>query len=538
MLKRRAIVPHLFQQLAKRSAQRLRELEEGQARLALALEASDQAWWEASLLDESLLMSPQGFRILGYGPVEIEPRMSAWAALIPEDERAGVMEVLRANLQAEPGGFQNLEFRLQAKAGELRYLSANGKVVGRDAQGHPIRLVGTFRDITEMRAIQDRLLQAQKMEALGTLAGGVAHDFNNILGAINLTIDLVSAQLEEGSTPWKELQALNRAAARAADLVKQILAFARHNPQANSPTVVAAVVQDMLKLVRASFPSTIEIHCVTRTNARVMADPTHLHQILMNLCANARLAMPDHGRLDIALDEQVLDADFARRHSGIKPGPYVVLSVSDTGVGMTRAVLSRIFEPFFTTRPRGQGTGLGLSVIHGIVGQYGGHISVYSEPGQGTNFRIFLPLCPAPTTPATELVKPQPLPGGSERILFVDDEDSLVSLVSKLLTRIGYAVEATTDSLQALEWLRQNPERCDLLITDVTMPRLTGDALARSALELRPGLPIILCSGFSDRVDAEKARSLGAKGFISKPFVLSSLAQLIRQALEHSSSIG
>jgi PAS domain S-box-containing protein len=404
----------------------------------------------------------------------------------------------------------------------------------RDTSGTIINHVSIHRDITHEVRLERELRQAQKMEAIGTLAGGIAHDFNNILMAIVGYAQLAESRISETSPIRRYLEQVLESSERATTLVQQILTFSRQTEQERKPVQVGPVMKEALKLLRSSLPSTIEIrHKITVPEERgtVMADPTHIHQVLMNLCTNAAHAMRSRGgRLSVELSETVLDDSFVCRYPGAKPGPHLRLSVTDTGHGMHPAVIERIFDPYFTTKGPGEGTGLGLAVVRGIVKGLGGAISVYSEAGQGTTFHVFIPKVDDEVTR-----EPEPIDAvlsGCERVLFVDDEQVLVDLGREMLESIGYTVVTKTSSIGALETFRAAPEAFDLVITDMTMPGLTGRELAAEIMAVRPGIPVILCTGFSELVNGKRALETGIREFVMKPYTIRNLAKTIRKVLE------
>ncbi len=385
----------------------------------------------------------------------------------------------------------------------------------------------------ESLRIQAQLQQAQKMEAIGTLAGGIAHDFNNILSAVIGYTEIVLGDVATGSAREKNLREVLKAGNRARDLVKQILTFSRQTEQEFKPVQISRIIPETLKLLRASLPTTIQIEQNIHTSAAVMADPTQVHQVLMNLATNAAHAMrPGGGRLVIDLREVNLGQTFIRQHPNLSPGAYVQMSVSDTGDGMEPIIIERIFDPFFTTKQRGEGTGMGLAVVLGIVKSHGGTITVHSEIGKGSVFDVFLPVI---DQEVNNTVVPQtPVPTGNEHILFVDDEKALVDLGKMILERLGYTVSIRTSSLEALELFMEQPQKFDLVITDMTMPNMTGDDLARKLMEIRPDIPVILCTGYSERISGEKARQIGIREFILKPIVMRKLAASVRSVLDAS----
>jgi PAS domain S-box-containing protein len=382
------------------------------------------------------------------------------------------------------------------------------------------------------RALEEQLRQAQKMEALGTLAGGIAHDFNNILMAILGYTELAAADLSSASQPWQALQEVRAAGKRATDLVQQILAFSRQSEPERRPVLLHVVVNEVIGFLRASLPTTIELRQQIANDAgAVLADPTQMHQVLMNLCTNAGHAMRDTGGvLEIRVDAVEVDAAFVASHPALHPRPHVRLTVRDTGHGMSIEVLERLFDPFFTTKGVGEGTGMGLAVVHGIIADHQGAITVHSTVGEGTTFTLYLPCIHQDAMPETAPPEPS-LPHGTGSILFVDDEAMLANLGHAILERLGYDVTVRTSSLEALEAFRAMPQRFDLVITDQTMPQMTGETLAKELRRIRPDIPIILCTGFSHTMHAEKTRALGINALCMKPFAVRDLAVTIQQVL-------
>ncbi|MCB2185541.1 MAG: PAS domain S-box protein [Deltaproteobacteria bacterium] len=398
--------------------------------------------------------------------------------------------------------------------------------------------VAVERDITEHLTLTAQLQQAQKLEAIGTLAGGIAHDFNNILSAIlgYTELTLNSPRLEDKERRY--LEQVLAAGGRARDTVSQILAFSRRSAAERKVFFVAPIVKEALKLLRASIPTTIELQQnVTTKTGKILGDPTHIHQVLMNLCTNASHAMgPAGGVLRVSLEEQTLEPTETGALGDLAGGGYLCLQVSDTGQGMAPEVLERIFEPFFTTKGVGEGTGLGLSVVHGIVKNHGGAISVESRPGRGSTFRVWLPRVEEEEERA---VPPrEPLLQGRGTALFVDDEQALADLGKLMLERMGYTVQAFTSSSAALEAFRGSPEAFDVVISDHIMPQLTGVQLAREIKALRPDLPVALCTGNEECLPAESLQELGISMLIMKPFSLRALAENLRDLLHPDRSSG
>jgi len=380
--------------------------------------------------------------------------------------------------------------------------------------------------------LETQLQQAQKMEAIGTLAGGIAHDFNNILGAILGNAEMARGDTLPGTNVADDLDEVIKASHRARELVKQILAFSRQADAECIPLKPANIIREAMKMLRPSMPSTIEIHQeIASTACLILADPTHIHQIVMNLCTNAFHAMESTGgRLDISLQDVELHQEELRKAPDVTPGRFIQMSIKDSGPGIAPEVQAKIFDPYFTTKAVGKGTGLGLSIVHGIVKSYGGFISLVSEPGKGTAFHIFLPVIAENSLREENAIEMIPL--GRERILFVDDEQMLVEMGKKMFERLGYSVTTRTSSLEALETFQDAPDQFDIIITDQTMPGLTGLDLSRWMLKIRPDIPIILCTGYSTIISEETAKAAGVREFALKPLAKKDIAQLIRKVLD------
>ncbi|MEW6518041.1 MAG: response regulator [Thermodesulfobacteriota bacterium] len=392
------------------------------------------------------------------------------------------------------------------------------------------------KDITKQKELETHLRQAQKLEAIGTLAGGIAHDFNNILTAILGYADLVRMNAPENATIHSDIQQIHKAGMRAKELVRQILTFSRQAEEVHQPVKIQHIIKEALKLLRASIPASIEIRRKINEDCQaIMADATGIHQIIMNLCTNSYHAMRDTGGvIEISLKTMELDSqEINRRSLDLQPGQYAQLSISDTGCGMDKPTMERIFDPYFTTKNKGEGSGLGLAVVYGIVKGYGGAISVASMPEKGTTFTLHFPVAergnPLDIKHESEKMN---LPGGTERIMVVDDELAITQMLRKILERLGYAVTSFTSSVEAMQYFTEHSDRFDLVISDQTMPEIMGDELAIRLLQVRPDIPIVICSGFSERINGRKAGELGIKEYVMKPLIPADMARMIRQVLD------
>ena len=447
-------------------------------------------------------------------------------ALFPEHE---MPRIRRAVADAAGEGAVYFEESILLGKEGLR-IPVEGGVVGLDIDGAR-HVAFSLRDISYRKQLQTQLQQSQKMEAIGSLASGISHDFNNILSAIIGYTEIVRMDLDQTSQAAQNLGQVLAAGNRAKELVEQILTFSRQTETVNKPVQIHSVVSEALKLIRATLPANIQIRDRLESRAYVRCDPTQIHQVCLNLFSNAGHAMEKKGGdLDVLLKDVDLEADIASIHPELEVGPYVRLSVVDTGEGIPEASLVKIFDPFYTTKGAGKGTGMGLSVVHGIVTKAGGAITVDSHPGQGCCFTIYLPLMNDP------VVEPQlavPVAKtGTERILFVDDEIFQADLAVQTLGRLGYRIDARTSSHEALALFEEDPDAFDLVITDLTMPQLAGTTLAKKMHELRPDLPIILISGFSSSISTETACGEGFCAYLNKPLVTVELANAVREVLD------
>jgi len=433
---------------------------------------------------------------------------------------------------------QNVELQVKHKDGFKRWVSVSFEMV-KDENGHVSESKSVAIDITnrkqaekEKEKLEAKLQQAHKMESIGTLAGGIAHDFNNILSPIMIHSEMAMIGLPSDNPARHSLKEIYKAGERARDMVKQILTFSRKEEGTRVEIKIVPVLNEVIQMLRSSIPTTIEIQQNLKAEqATVLADPTQIHQIMLNLGTNAAHAMREKGgTLKVDLIREDLDSEDATKHPDLSPGSYLKLIVSDTGSGIGDETKQKIFEPYFTTKEPGEGTGMGLALIHGIVKSYDGDITVESELGKGTTFNVYLPRVEADVSPIEE--PSVQIPRGTERILFVDDEKSAIDAIQPMLEILGYKVTARTSSIEALEAFRSNPQSFDLVITDMTMPNMTGKDLAKKLMSIRADIPIILCTGFSEQIDENKAKELGISAYAMKPIAMREMANTIREVFD------
>ena len=408
-----------------------------------------------------------------------------------------------------------------------------------DEKGDVAEIIGLGRDISdkkqaeiEREKLQTQLQQSRKMEAVGTLSGGIAHDFNNILAVIPGNAELASDDIPDWNPASKSLKEIQRASIRAKDMIKQLLAFSRKSNEVSKPVNMASVIKESIKMLRSAIPASVEFkQHYSGNSCIIMGNASQISQIMMNLATNSAYAMAkEGGLLEVTLEKIGLLEEKSCFHQVLSPGAYVRLKVRDTGDGMESEILPRIFDPYYTTKEVGKGTGMGLSVVHGIVKSYSGGIWVESQPGEGTVFEIYIPALDK--MPEEEKEPDEEIKGGSESILLVDDEASLVNLNHQRLERLGYDVKSTTKPVEALEWFKANPDQFDVIITDMTMPRMTGDRLTSEILAIRPNMRVIICSGYSERMSEKKAETLGMCKYLEKPIDIRNLAAVLREALQ------
>ena len=529
----------VFQDITERK-QAEEALHQSRRELQQTLEATTDGIWSWNFKTNTLYFSAKYYTMLGYAPEEFPPTYEQWTRLIHPQDREQALFRASEFLKTKPDVYEN-QFRMKTKDGGYRWIEASGRVVERDEANEAVFMIGNHEDITrritaeeEQKLLRNQLNQAQKMESIGSLAGGIAHDFNNILFPIIGMAEILLEDLPEDSPERGHAEEIYRAGKRGSALIKQILAFSRQSEHQMSPLHIKNILGEAIPLLRATIPSYIDIFQNVSSNCgMICADPTHIHQVVMNVMTNAYHAVEKKGgAITVRLAEEKVGQE---KSSGwnLPPGKYTVLSISDTGDGIPKENMDRIFDPYFTTKTNGKGTGLGLAVVFGIVKECGGHITVQSDLGKGTTFHIHLPIMDASqdqkrVEPADSWQK------GHERILLVDDERPIATLEKMMLQRLGYRVTMRLNSLEALEAFRSNPDAYDLVITDMAMPQMAGDQLAREINAIRPQTPVILCTGFSEKINEVNAHEWGIKGILMKPVIKTEMAKIVRQALDEN----
>jgi PAS domain S-box-containing protein len=508
----------------KEAEKALRESEERFRELADLL---PQFVYEMNKEGNLTFLNKAGLEAIGYTWSDIRGGMSGIEVFSSED-RHKAMRYFAKVMQGEQT--HGIEYRLRRKDGSLIPAITYSSPILRDGKVTGMR--GVAIDLSRLKEMEAQLRHAQKMQAVGTLAGGIAHDFNNMLSPIIMGAEMALDEAEQGSEVRLYLEEIKTAAERAADLVRQILVMSRYSEPETKTISFGAILQEFVRFSRATLPTTIQVrHSDTAERDNIEADPTQMQQVLMNLATNAAHAMgAEGGVLDINLTNVAFDPDSFREASAGEPATYIKLTVKDSGYGMTPEVRERIFEPYFTTKQAGEGSGLGLAVVHGIVQRHGGAIRVESTLGEGATFSVYFPL--VEERPGDEGSPSEDVRRGAERVLFVDDEAAVVDMARKMLTSMGYAVTSATNSAEALELFRKAPHRFDLVITDMAMPNMTGKRLAKRLLEIRPDMRIILTTGFSNQITLDEAQEMGIRAVMLKPMGRNELSKAIRKDLD------
>lgn len=491
---------------------------------------------------EVVLINQKGCAILNVTEDEILGK-NWFDHYLPKRMVDDVKEGYRSLMAGDIESVEYYEYPVLTSNGEERIIAFHNTVLNGEGENiHGILfsgedISGLKKAESEKEKLNEQLRQSHKMEAVGTMAGGIAHDFNNILGVIICCADMALDDIPKDNPAWEEVDEIIKASQRAAKLVKQILAFSRRDMICKKPFYLCRLIEENMKGLRATIPTTVEIKINIPAKCRdnitecckVLVDHTQIHQLLMNLCINAVQAMDEKGVLGISVDEITVE-DKRTDRLGLEPGIYEYLTVSDTGSGMGPEIIEQIFDPFFTTKEVGKGTGMGLSVVHGIIESHGGKIFVDSEPGKGTIFHLYFPVVETESEEESQNIGY--LPNGTERILFVDDEKMIVKMWSSILSRQGYEVTPCGNSAEALETFRPAPDKFDLVITDQTMPNMSGAELAVELLKIRPDIPIILCTGYSSLIDEAKVKDIGILEFLMKPLDSKQLTSTIRKVLD------
>ncbi len=514
-------------------------LRESEQRLQLALEGAALGVWDWDVKTGQAIWDNGTTRMMGYGQNELDPNIRTWKRAVHPDDWEKVSEVLNGHLSGRLP-FYEVEYRMQTKSGEWKWVQVRGKVVEYDKEGKPQRMAGTMLDVTERRKAEEeseklraQLFQSQKMEALGTLVGGIAHDFNNMLQIVLGYSQLLLEDKKEGDPGYKDLQTVIETGRGGADLVKKLLAFGQQAPIFPVNLDLNYQIRELIPLIYRTLPQVVKIDVdLTDSPVTIHADPNQIDQVVINLAINASEAMPNGGRLKIVTTTVALDKEYCQVHHGVKPGKYVMLSLSDTGLGMDKETLTKAFEPFFSTKQRGstRGTGLGLSVVKGIVQQHHGHVICESEPGKGTEFKVYFPAIESePTTKKN--ASPSAQSTGAETILVVDDTLPVAELAHRILTNAGYSVITANNGREALDIYETKRDEISLVILDLLMPEMSGRDCLMELLKIDPSVKALIASGYAPEDELHREIGPLVKGFLHKPFAIAELLNEARSVL-------
>jgi len=518
--------------------QTLDQLQESEARWKFALEGAGDGVWDWYMDTDKVFYSARWKSMLGFEEHEIGDSLAEWDKRVHPDDRESVYEEIKKHMAGVTPVYAR-EYRIQCKDGSYKWVLDRGKVIEWSEDGKPRRFIGTHTDISErkkiehdMALLQEQFRQAQKMEAIGRLAAGIAHDFNNLLTVIGGNCQLLLLDLAPDDPARINLEEIRSAAETAAGLTQQLLAFSRKQFMEMKVIDLNSSIRKLDKMLARIIGEDIELLTFLEEKlGRVKADPAQIDQAIINIVINARDAMPNGGKLTIETANVELDEEYAAKHVSVKPGSYVMLAISDTGVGMSPKVKERVFEPFFTTKEKGKGTGLGLSTAYGIVKQSGGNIWIYSEPGKGTTVKIYLPRVEQPLDEPKENAATE-RSSGNETILVIEDERALLKLVVELLSKQGYRVLGTADGAEALRLGKEHNEPIHLILTDVVMPKIDGPILAAQLKTIHPEAKVLYMSGYTDNAVLRHGVLEEGMDFIQKPFTREKLARKVRELLD------
>lgn len=507
------------------------EVKAAQERFSLVVRAISDVVWDWDIQEGKFWWSENFFRIFGYNPEEIPESIESWSQLIHPEDQQRVMDSFYTALHGNATLWRE-EYRFKYKSGHYARVEDHGLIL-RNHDGKPVRIVGGMKDVTEIRKIQSQYLRAQRLESIGTLAGGIAHDLNNLFAPIIMGVEYIKRRPFDQHS-LEIIDNIHSSACRGADLVKQVLSFARGMEGQRVEVQISHLVREIQTIVRNTFPKNIVFETeICPELYTVTGDPTQFHQVLLNLCLNSRDAMPHGGTLKIKAANAPIESSNETLYHELKPGDYICIEVSDTGVGIDNNIIEHIFEPFFTTKEVGKGTGLGLSTAQGIVKSHGGCIHVYSEPGNGTTFRIYLPANrhtqAEPHHPEEELPR-----GRGECILLVDDETSILNITQQTLETFGYKVMTAENGAEAISTFAIHRKSIDLVLTDMMMPVMDGPSTIHALLKIEPNVRIVAASGLHANGGVAKAIHAGVKHFIPKPYTVKALLTVIRAALDEN----
>ena len=506
-------------------------LHESEQRYKLVSRATSDVLWDWDLAANTIWRSDGLKTVFGFSTDEVEPMIDWWTKHLHHEDRERVVNSLQRAIDSGQEAWTD-EYRLLRKDGKYAIVQDRGYII-HDATGKATRVVGGMTDLTERKKLEAQYLRAQRMEGIGTLAGGIAHDLNNVLSPIIMAIDLLKLDAKGDAHRLQLLETMRGSARRGADLVRQVLTFARGLEGQRVAVDLRHLIDDLEGIISETFPRKISIVTEIPSNLwTIVGDPTQLHQVLLNLAVNARDAMPEGGTLTFAADNLKIDAQYVGTSQEVRPGPYVVIAVTDTGVGMPPEVRDRIFEPFFTTKEVGKGTGLGLATVHTIVKSHGGFMNVDSELGHGTTFNAFLPADPTLTRSAAEDAPGEMPRGQGEWVLVVDDEASVRNITQQTLEAFGYRVLTADDGAEAVAVFAQHRKEIVLVVLDMAMPVMDGPTAIHALLRIQPDVRIIAASGLASNISVAKAATAGVKDFLPKPYTAEAMLKLIREVLD------